>query len=247
MTEAALAVAMAAIAITLFGVILQWLAYGATIDQAQKAAQNVAEMRTEIHGLVGELRGMTERMVEAQDRQFNRMLDAFVTRPGAASEAAERASESAGIADELRSEFESLREQIGSAGGTDAVVAALDRVGERLEDVHRTAEEAARSAGAAARAGGDRALADRPGQTIYLEGVQYQVEVLKLLALIQLSGGERVSAGLARLVPRRVYKSAKGSGLIEVVQVEDGPVVVRLTDEGRKAVEAYGRSVAVAH
>ncbi|MCJ7511156.1 MAG: hypothetical protein MUP14_09780 [Dehalococcoidia bacterium] len=153
MTGAALSVAIAAIAITLFGVILQWLAYRATIEQAQKAAQNVAEMRTEIHGLVGELRGMTERMVEAQERQFNRMLDAFVTRPGAAAEVAERTGESAERLQQISDAMEVLKEEIRHAASADEVQHKLDELADRLEGVSASTAQAARLAEAAASVG----------------------------------------------------------------------------------------------
>jgi hypothetical protein len=252
MDTAALVISIFAVLLTVvvagFGILIQFLTHKATTEQSERVAASVGQFRTDMQGLVSELKGMTDALVHAQQQQFNRMLDAFVTRPEAASEAAEKASESAGIADELRSEFESLREEIGSAGGTDAVVAALDRVRERLEEVHRTAEQAAQSAQVAAKGGGDRAVADRPGQNVYVEGVgAYEADVLKLLALLELSGGERFSAGFGRLVARRIYKSARRLGLVEAVQAEGGPAIVRLTDEGRRVAQAYGRSVAVAH
>jgi uncharacterized protein YoxC len=161
MNEAALSVAIAAIAITLFGVILQWLAYRATIDQAQKAAQSVADMRTEIHGLVGELRGMTERMVEAQERQFNRMLDAFVTRPGAAAEVAERTGESAERLQQISDAMEALKEEIRHAVSADEVQHKLDELASRVEAVSESTARAARLAEAAARPAGAGGLADR--------------------------------------------------------------------------------------
>jgi uncharacterized protein YoxC len=154
MTGAALSVAIAAIAITLFGVILQWLAYRATIEQAQKAAQNVAEMRTEIHGLVGELRGMTERMVEAQERQFNRMLEAFVTKPGAAAEVAERTGESAEALQQISDAMEALKEEVRHAASADEVQHKLDELAGRLEAVSAVTARAARLAQGAARQGG---------------------------------------------------------------------------------------------
>ncbi len=153
MGEAALAVAIAAIAITLFGVILQWLAYRATIDQAQKAAQNVADMRTEMHGLVGELRGLTERLVEAQERQFNRMLDAFVTRPGVAAEVAEQTGESADRLQKMSEAMDALKEEVRQAAGSAEVEGKLDELAGRLEAVSRSARRAARLAEGAARRG----------------------------------------------------------------------------------------------
>jgi hypothetical protein len=152
MTETALAVSIAAIAITLFGVILQWLAYRATTDQAQRAAQSAADMRAEIHGLVGELRGMTERMVEAQERQFNRMLDAFVTRPGAAAEVAEKTGESADTLQQISGAMETLKDEVRRAAPADEVQHKLDELARRIEQVSESTARAARLAQAAASA-----------------------------------------------------------------------------------------------
>lgn len=99
---------------------------------------------------------------------------------------------------------------------------------------------------AAAGVGAAGALPGRPEYSIYLEGVgEYHAEVIKLLALLELSGGERVLAGLNRVAPDRVQKLARRKGLTELVfePGDERPKLLRLTDEGRKVAQAYSRSV----
>jgi methyl-accepting chemotaxis protein len=134
-----------------FGILIQLQTHKATAEQSERAARNIADMRTEIHGLVGELRGMTERMVEAQERQFNRMLDAFVTRPAAAEEVAAKTGESADRLQQISEEMDALKEEMRRAASADEVQHKLDELASRVEAVSESTSRAARLAEAAAR------------------------------------------------------------------------------------------------
>lgn len=98
----------------------------------------------------------------------------------------------------------------------------------------------------AAGVGGADALPDRSGYNVYVEGLgDYDAEVVKLLALLELSGGEMVLAGLGHLVSNQVQRSARRKGLTKVVvdPADERPKLLRLTDEGREVAQAYSRSV----
>lgn len=144
MDSAALVIAIlafvAALVIAGFSMFIQFRLYQATTDQLRHVEQ-----------LVGELRGMTGKMSEAQERQFGTMLDAFVTRPGAANEAAEKAKESAAELSEIREELESLASRAGENTDLEAMQQELRLLRERVESVSQTAASAARLARTAVR------------------------------------------------------------------------------------------------
>jgi len=142
--------AVAAIALALSTIFLGVLFYRWQTEQGREITKSVNDFAKEMHGLVGELRGMTERMVEAQERQFNRMLDAFVTKPGAAAEVAERTGESAESLQQISEEMAALKEQLRHAASADDVQSKLDDLARRLEAVSESTTHAARLAEGAA-------------------------------------------------------------------------------------------------
>jgi len=133
-----------------FGVYIQFQTYKATTDHLRGVEASVSGFRTEMQGLVGELKGMTNTLVEAQQQQFNRMLDAFVTRPGAAAEVAERTGESAKSLQQISDAMEALKEEIRRAAIADEVQHKLDELASRLEAVSEFTARAAGLAEAAA-------------------------------------------------------------------------------------------------
>jgi len=254
MVEAALALAIAAIGITFFGVILQWLAYRATIEQAQRAAQSAADMRVEIHDLVGELRGMTERMVEAQERQFNRMLDAFVTRPAAADEVADKTSESALALREVLA-------RMGSLEGRLSEYPEVEKLGDELREIRRRVDAVADSADYAARLAAYASQPGRPVRPVVTYGMmhvgvegfgRYVVDVVDLLGEVKSiadSGGRADRSKLAEwhrskmVSQERAVEIALRDGLLSVESDGHGAEWLSLTERGRQVVEAIQGSL----
>ncbi len=99
--------------------------------------------------LLGELRGLAERMTEAQERQFNTMLEAFVTRPQEAAEVAERISESATAATEVAKDFEALRANLGNAHTAAEIETTFEELSQKLAELREGSANAARLAGEA--------------------------------------------------------------------------------------------------
>jgi hypothetical protein len=154
MDVAAVIVAIVAILLSAvlagFGILIQLQTHKATTEQSERVADSVAQFRVDMGGLVGELKGMTHTLVEAQQQQFNRMLDAFVTRPGAAAEVAERTGESAESLQQISDAMEALKQEIRRAASADEVQHKLDELAGRLEAVSASTAQAARLAEAAA-------------------------------------------------------------------------------------------------
>jgi hypothetical protein len=138
-----------------FGILIQFLTHKTTTEQSERVASSVAQFRADMEGLVGELKGMTHTLVEAQQQQFNRMLDAFVTRPGAAEEVAESATRSAVSVEEVRTMLDGLRVELEKAAGGAPVPDRLAALESRLDELRDSTVAAARLA--------ERALARRPG------------------------------------------------------------------------------------
>jgi len=155
MDVAALIVAIVALLFAVgaagFGVFIQFQTYKATTDHLRGVEGSVSGFRTDMQGLVGELKGMTDALVEAQQHQFNRMLDAFVTRPGAAAEVAEKTGESAETLQKISEAMETLKEEVRRAAPADEVQHKLDELASRVEAVSASTARAARLAEAAAR------------------------------------------------------------------------------------------------
>jgi hypothetical protein len=125
------------------------------------------------------------------------------------------------------------------------IISTLQEVRVMVGDLQSFITLPRRPSGAAG-VGAPGAVPRRPDYSIYLEGLgEYQAEVIKLLALLELSGGERVLAGLNRLAPDRAQKLARRNGLTEFVfePGDERPKLLRLTHEGRKVAQAYTRSV----
>jgi uncharacterized protein YoxC len=157
MDVAALIVAIVALLFAVgaagFGVFIQFQTYKATTDHLRSVEGSVSGFRTDMQGLIGELKGMTDSLVHAQQEQFNRMLDAFVTRPGAAAEVAERTGESADRLQQISQEMDALKEELRQAASADEVQRKLDELASRLEAVSASTAQAARLAGRAATGG----------------------------------------------------------------------------------------------
>jgi hypothetical protein len=154
METAALVISIFAVLLTVvvagFGILIQFLTHKATSEQSERVADSVAQFRADMQGLVGELKGITDTLVGVQREQFDRMLEAFVTKPGAAAEVAERTGESAERLQQISDAMEALKEEIRGAASADEVQHKLDELAGRLEAVSASTAQAARLAQAAA-------------------------------------------------------------------------------------------------
>jgi len=157
---AALVISVVALVLALIlaigGLGLQWLAYRATSDQARSIAGDVGQFRIDMHGLLGELRGMTERMMAAQERQFTKMLDAFVTRPWMLGEAGVRAEDSMKELQEFERLLRDLSESLRQQGASDEVMSRLERMESRLDDIQHSVAATGRLTAGVARRGPGR-------------------------------------------------------------------------------------------
>jgi len=155
MDVAAIIVAIVAIVVGVllagFGILIQFLTHKATTEQSERVADSVAQFRADMQGLVRELKGITDTLVAVQREQFSRMLDAFVTRPGAAADAAEKASQSAVTAEEVGGMLEALREEVEKVASPGPVLSRLEALERRFDDIRESSAAAARFAGAASR------------------------------------------------------------------------------------------------
>jgi hypothetical protein len=136
-----------------FGILIQFLTHKATTEQSERVADSVAQFRADMQGLVSEVKGITDTLVGVQREQFNRMLDAFVTRPEAAGEAADRATESAATAQEVGRMLEALREDVANLTRPGSLPERLEALDRRLEEIRQSSAAAARFADAASRRG----------------------------------------------------------------------------------------------
>lgn len=123
-----------------FAIWFQYRLSESSTSHLSTVQDGVSAFRTEMTALVAELRGLVDRLVEAQERQFNTMLSAFVRTPAAASEAADRASESAEEVGELAAQIESLQTRL---GGTGNLSEELDAIKRQLDSVERSTFEVA--------------------------------------------------------------------------------------------------------
>ena len=97
-------------------------------------------------GFLGELRGLTGRMADAQDRQFGKMLDAFVAGPDVAERAAQKADESAEGIHQVLSKLESLESRVSGFTDVASLGKELATISEALNATAGTASDAARLA-----------------------------------------------------------------------------------------------------
>lgn len=132
MEVAALTISMAAVLISLI--------------IAGFAQYSVATFRSEMTGFLGELRGLTGRMADAQDRQFGKMLDAFVAGPEVAERAAQKADESAEGIRQVLSKLESLESRVSGFTDVGSLGKELAAISEALNTTAGTASDAARLA-----------------------------------------------------------------------------------------------------
>jgi hypothetical protein len=147
-TLASLVISVVAVFMSLviagFALWLQLSTYRATTTDLTSAIETIHTFRGDMKEMLGELRGMTETMAHAQATQFQSMLDAYVNRPAAVSEAAEKAAESASGIDEIEVRLDSILSRVTQGLGLDSLREDLGAVRSQLAEVSDLATVAAR-------------------------------------------------------------------------------------------------------
>ena len=184
MDVAALVISVVALILALvvagFGILLQFLTYRATSEQTGRVSKDLAGFGGDLETMIARLQGQTETMTGVQRDQFNTMLEAFVTKPGAAGEAAEKASESATGLREVLERLESLEGRISEYPD-------VDRLGEELRAIRQRVDVVAETASAAARLADQVSRPATPGVSYGMMHVgvetfgRYPVDVVDLL------------------------------------------------------------------
>jgi hypothetical protein len=124
---ASLSIALVAFVVALLALWLQFKMYDAS-------SRVLNDFRAEMHDLVGELKGSTGKLADAQERQFDRMLGAFVERPSESARAHDqslaavatidsategiKAASSATADPELKKRLEAVERQLDAARGS---------------------------------------------------------------------------------------------------------------------------------
>lgn len=224
MVVASLVISILAVALSLivagFGIFIQFKMYEATTGQ-------LGEMKD----LVGQLHGLTDRLVEIQQHQFDKMLDAFVTRPGEASAAADSAGASASEVSSALARLDELQQDIASKGDVAGLQRELARISSQMESAAASASNAARLAQRAAY-GPSRVL-----QHAELEGVLDELDKAE-------RAGEKLTPEVVvdrlrsrfdveRLDAERILREVGAVGSITQVTPASGSPYISLTDQGR--------------
>lgn len=102
-------------------------------------------------GFLGELRGLTGRLADAQDRQFGKMVDAWAARSEVGEKAAQKAEESAEGIRQVLSNLESLESRLSGLTDVGSLGKELAAISEALSSTAGTASDAARLASQARR------------------------------------------------------------------------------------------------
>jgi hypothetical protein len=222
------------------GLWFQWQLFRAADHQAEATYSALQEFREHTKELLGELRGVTERMAAIQDRQFSQMLDAFITRSALASEAAARVDDSRRGIQQMSVDLDQLRQALRQQGSSGEIASRLDSVEHRLQDIQSSISATARLTSHAVRPNLGRFMGIGVGTHWFEEGVLFSPWVNAAREVAN-AGRPLAQAEISDLL-RADLPGAVGSGLLSVESRTNADGVTtafyHLTDFGEQVLRS---------
>ena len=246
MAGASIVLAVAALVVGLvvsgFAIKLQFDMFAKSSQQLQATTQALGDFRTELTGLIGELRGLTGKLVSAQEQQFDRMLDAFVERPARFEQAAEQASASAVGIEERAAKLREIDENAAKSTDIISLRSQLARLQGSVAAAQDLATMAARSYEAAAVPRVHRGMSQ-----VGVDGIgRFPVDVVQLLQNVRRGSAQGEAISISEALkdvrgvldrPLTAFKLALADGLIRSI----GASRVELTERGAEFLTAIDK------
>ena len=234
-----------AVVVAGFGILVQLLTYRATSEQTGHVSESLAGFGSDLRAMIERLQGQTDTMAGIQKDQFNTMLDAFVRRPGAAAEAAERASESALASRDVGALLESLEKRIAESPELRSLQGEIEELGRRVASMADAASAAARFASEAS-VGYDmhKYWVRGPQELGYRAFVVDVVDLLREVKSITDAGGVADAMKVEEWHKSKVMSpgAAVGTALEHGLVFVSQDTTVALTERGRQLLDTIDRA-----
>ena len=140
-TAVTIALAIAALIVSILAIVLGILFYRFQTQQGNRIIKDNTDFAKEMHGLLGEIRGVTTYTQEQMQKQFNTMLEATVNKETTDIKAAVESATDKAVR-ELHTRMESLEQLIGEGPGETDAQKELEALKQMVNSLTGTVDEA---------------------------------------------------------------------------------------------------------